>query len=153
MAGLENRVPPPLVAALAAAGEWACWRWLAAGRLDGAGSGWLAIALALVAAGLVLSAVLAFIRHRTTVDPLHPDRAAVLVTGGVFGLSRNPMYLAMALALAAWCLFLPHLAAPLWLAGFVLWIDRLQIVPEERFLSARFGADFAAYRTRVRRWL
>jgi protein-S-isoprenylcysteine O-methyltransferase Ste14 len=153
MAGLEHRVPPPLVAVLGAAGTWACWRLLPAGRGDFPGSGWLALVLALAAAALVLSAVLAFIRHRTTVDPLHPERASVLVTGGVFRLSRNPMYLAMALALGAWCLVWPHLAGPFWLAGFVLWIDRLQIVPEERFLSARFGADFATYRARVRRWL
>lgn len=153
MVGLEHRVPPPLVAALAAGGNYAAWRWLPSGRGDLPGAGWLALVLALLAAVLVLSAVLTFARHRTTVDPLHPDRASVLVTGGVFRLSRNPMYLAMAAALAAACLVWPHLSGPLWLAGFVLWIDRFQIVPEERFLAARFGRDFAAYRTRVRRWL
>ena len=38
-------------------------------------------------------------------------------------------------------------------AAFVLWIDRLQIRPEERQLALIFGPDYPAYRRRVRRWL
>jgi len=37
--------------------------------------------------------------------------------------------------------------------GFVLYMNRFQIYPEERALGQLFGADFAAYRQRVRRWL
>ena len=39
------------------------------------------------------------------------------------------------------------------LAGFVWYIDRFQIRPEERALSTLFGAEYAAYCARVRRWL
>jgi protein-S-isoprenylcysteine O-methyltransferase Ste14 len=49
-----------------------------------------------------------------------------------------------------------HLGA-LWpLAGpplFVLYINRYQIAPEERVMRRKFGAEYAAYAARVRRWL
>jgi protein-S-isoprenylcysteine O-methyltransferase Ste14 len=39
------------------------------------------------------------------------------------------------------------------LVAFVLYMNRLQIVPEERMLASRFERDYAEYRVRVRRWL
>jgi protein-S-isoprenylcysteine O-methyltransferase Ste14 len=39
------------------------------------------------------------------------------------------------------------------LPAFVLYMTRYQIVPEERALSDRFGADYADYVASVRRWL
>ena len=38
-------------------------------------------------------------------------------------------------------------------AAFVAFIGRFQIAPEERAISAKFGADYDAYRARVRRWI
>jgi protein-S-isoprenylcysteine O-methyltransferase Ste14 len=38
-------------------------------------------------------------------------------------------------------------------AFFVIYITCLQIIPEERVLKQRFGAEFSAYSARVRRWL
>ena len=49
------------------------------------------------------------------------------------------MYLGMALALTAWALWLGNGAAALLLAGFVAYISRFQIAPEERALRAHFG--------------
>ena len=39
------------------------------------------------------------------------------------------------------------------LPAFVVYMNRFQIGPEERALEAIFGAEFDAYRNRVRRWL
>jgi len=36
---------------------------------------------------------------------------------------------------------------------FVLYITRFQIIPEERVMEEKFGAEFEAYKSRVRRWL
>jgi protein-S-isoprenylcysteine O-methyltransferase Ste14 len=36
---------------------------------------------------------------------------------------------------------------------FVLYINRFQVVPEERVLSSMFGAAYSAYQAKVRRWL
>jgi protein-S-isoprenylcysteine O-methyltransferase Ste14 len=63
------------------------------------------------------------------------------------------MYLGLLFALIAWTafLFLPWAAVgPL---GFVLYINRFQIEPEERALAALFGTTFTAYAIKVRRWL
>ncbi len=109
----------------------------------------------LAGAGLCfdLLGLLAFRASRTTVNPLRPQRAAALVTHGVYRVTRNPMYVGMALLLLAWALYL---SAWLALAGpivFVLYITRFQILPEERALRARFGDAFTRYAAQVRRWL
>ena len=44
---------------------------------------------------------------------------------------------------------LHHLGA----LAFVLYMNRFQIVPEERVLSATFGDSYSAYTSKVRRWL
>ena len=153
MSRLENRIPPPLVAAAFALAMWACARWLpgVSARFSGQA---LAAALVLVSGlGVIATAIAQFVRARTTVDPLHPDAASTLVSGGIFRLSRNPMYLGMALVLAAWALWLGNGAAALLVVGFVAWIARFQIAPEERALRAHFGDAFDAYAQRVRRWI
>ncbi len=150
---LDHKIPPPVVGALAAAGMWG---------ISGLGPqiplpfvAKVAAVAVLVAAGLAvdLAGLLAFRGSRTTVNPLQPQRASALVTGGVYRITRNPMYLGMALLLLAWAAWL---SAWLALAGpvvFVLYITRFQILPEERALLANFGEDFPRYAERVRRWL
>lgn len=114
-----------------------------------------ALAFPVAAVGVLLDAIalLHFFRRRTTVNPLKPASAAALVTGGIFRFSRNPMYLGLATLLLAWAVYLGNLAALAGVALFVLYMNRFQIAPEERALEARFGAEYIAYRTRVRRWL
>jgi protein-S-isoprenylcysteine O-methyltransferase Ste14 len=113
------------------------------------------LALGLGAAGLVLdaAALAAFVRARTTVNPLRPEKSSALVRSGAYRLSRNPMYLGLALLLAGWAIWLANALALALLPAFVAWLDRFQIRPEERALAARFGAEYEAYRARVRRWL
>lgn len=97
---------------------------------------------------------LAFRRVGTTVNPLRPATSSVLVTHGVYRYTRNPMYLVgQATVLAGAMLYLQNLTALLAVPLFVLYITRLQIVPEERVLSARFPEAYALFRQRVRRWL
>jgi protein-S-isoprenylcysteine O-methyltransferase Ste14 len=63
------------------------------------------------------------------------------------------MYLGFLLALAGWAAYLANAGAALLLPVFVAYLTRFQIIPEERALSAKFGAAFAAYASGVRRWL
>ena len=63
------------------------------------------------------------------------------------------MYLGMLLVLAGWAVWLASVAAVAVLPAFVLYMNRLQIEPEERALASRFGSDFEDYRRSVRRWL
>lgn len=76
-----------------------------------------------------------------------------MVTSGVYRVSRNPMYLGFLLALAWWVVFLSHLLAFALLPLFMWYMNRFQIVPEERALAAKFGSEFTEYSRAVRRWL
>lgn len=150
---LELRVPPPVVALVLAA--------LMIGlaphspTLALPSSVRLGLTGLLVVAGLAfdLAGLLAFRRLRTTVNPLRPDKTSALVTRGVYRITRNPMYLGMALWLLGWAVWLGALGAFLGPVAFVAWITRFQIQPEERVLAERFGPAFTDYRRRVRRWL
>lgn len=150
---LENKVPPPLVALVF--GGLMGGASLGLPGLDLAWGTRLLLALPLIGAGLlfVLAGGVSFRRARTTVNPLKPEAASALVTSGIYCYTRNPMYVGFALWLLAWGLYLASPLVLLGVLGFVLYMNRLQIAPEERALGRLFGADFAAYRQRVRRWL
>ena len=104
--------------------------------------------LALAVRGLV-----DFRRARTTVDPRHPERTARIVTHGIYRFSRNPMYLGFVLLLLGLAIALQSAVGLPVTAVAASFLHRFQIAPEERWLSERFGAEYVAYRARVRRWL
>jgi protein-S-isoprenylcysteine O-methyltransferase Ste14 len=132
--------------------------WVAAWRLTGLAltlPARAAIGLLLAFAGgaVGLAGVAAFRRQRTTVDPTRPEAATALVRAGIYRHTRNPMYLGLALGLAGCAWWLANAAALALVAVFVAWIDRLQVVPEERALRRKFGAEFERYAEGVRRWI
>jgi protein-S-isoprenylcysteine O-methyltransferase Ste14 len=150
---LELKLPPPLLAGLAGGAMWLTARRLPALALDWPGQQALAMALAVSGVLLDLSAAIAFYRARTTINPLNPDNTSAMVTAGIYRFSRNPMYLGLLLMLSGWALYLAHPLAWLGLPLFVLGLTRLQILPEERILSEKFGAHYTAYAAVVRRWI
>lgn len=150
---LEHRVPPPIVAACTAGLMLPAAWLLPVLAFDFPVRAPIAAAVACLGALVSLTGVLQFWRARTTVNPLKPEAASALVIAGIYRWTRNPMYLGMAIVLAAWGIYLANLGALAVAALFVAYINRFQIAPEERALEARFGADFAAYRRAVRRWL
>jgi len=114
-----------------------------------------AIALFVCCAGLAISlgGVVVFRRANTTVNPITPEATTSMVTSGLYGFSRNPMYLGFLIVLIGWAIFLSHLMAFALLPLFVLYMNRFQIIPEERVLSAKFAHHFTAYKETVRRWI
>jgi protein-S-isoprenylcysteine O-methyltransferase Ste14 len=50
-------------------------------------------------------------------------------------------------------MYLANVLTLLFLLGFVWYMNRFQIEPEERALASLFGSAFAAYAVRVRRWI
>lgn len=129
---------------------------LLAGRLEP--EGWtlgplslLGWPLLLGALGLCLAALGRMRRHRTTAWPGRP--AGRLVTDGVFGLSRNPIYLGFVLGTAgAACLADAPLGLPA-APALLLLIGRRFVRAEEAGLGQAFGDEFEAYRARTRRWI
>ena len=113
----------------------------------------LAVILAFVGFSIDIAGVLSFLRAKTTIHPMKPGATSALVTSGVYALSRNPMYVGLLIVLVAWAMYLASvwtLAGP---AAFVLYINRFQIMPEERTLAAAFGDSYSSYKRAVRRWL
>lgn len=150
---LELKLPPLLLAGIVAA-----LMGLVAWALPGLAfalpaRAFAALGLAAAGAAIALLGVRAFARARTTVDPRVPHKSSSLVRSGVYRISRNPMYLGIALLLGAWALWLAHAPALLGVPAFVLYMNRFQIDAEERMLQRTFGADFERYRAQVRRWL
>jgi protein-S-isoprenylcysteine O-methyltransferase Ste14 len=110
--------------------------------------GWM-----LIAAGLALMiwAVATMVRARTTFNPYRPSTA--LVTTGPFRFTRNPIYLGDVLLYLGIALLFDALLAILLLPVVVAVMHYGVIVREERYLERRFGAEYAAYKSSVRRWL
>jgi protein-S-isoprenylcysteine O-methyltransferase Ste14 len=150
---LELRVPPPVVGVVVGLAMWLAAVAVPALDFDLPARGAAALAVAAVGLAIGATAFLQFRKANTTVNPLNPEASTALVIAGIYRLTRNPMYLGMLVILIAWSLWLSNLAAVVLLPLFVAYLNRFQIVPEERALEARFGAQFADYRRSVRRWL
>lgn len=75
-----------------------------------------------------------------------------LVTSGLFAWSRNPIFLAMRVCLAALTLLQPNPFTRVFLVGGDL-VMQFQVRLEEAFLRQQHGNVYADYCERVRRWL
>lgn len=150
---LELKIPPPVVAVAIGMGMWVLSRMLPHLTLLGRLRLPIAIALGVLGMCCTLAAVASFRRVGTTVNPTRPQDASLLVAKGIYRITRNPMYLGLALILVAWAVWLASAWALLGPALFVAYMTRFQIIPEERALVAKFGAQFSQYAARVRRWL
>lgn len=153
MAFLEHRIPPPAVALVLALLMWLSAPWLPGLGLPSLVRYGLALVAAVAGVGFLLPAARAFRSAGTTINPVRIENTSGLVTEGVYGLSRNPMYVSLTLVLVAIALLLDSLLAFAGPVAFVAWITYFQIIPEERMLAAKFGDAYAAYRQKVRRWL
>lgn len=153
MRWLEHRVPPLLVWVVFAGAMLGVARVVPTLTFKLPGAFACALAFAVLGAAVALAGVVAFRRARTTVNPLTPSAAGSVVSGGIYRLTRNPMYLGFLVALAGWAAHLSNAAAALLLPAFFAYMTRFQIKPEERALAAKFGPQFTQYMCRVRRWL
>lgn len=111
------------------------------------------LALAGIIVGIVIEGWAAglFRRAGTAVQPWKPS--TTLVRSGIYRFSRNPIYVGFGITYIGLAV---GLNSPLALALIIpcLWVvDRYVIQREERYLEARFGADYQNYKSSVRRWL
>lgn len=152
IAALELLVPPPVVALLCV-GLMFMLAWLfRAWQFPFPGRFLLAGVVAISGVALAVAGVRALRRAYTTISPFTPHKTAVLVVDGVYGRSRNPMYLGIGVVLVGIAIALANPATLLGPVMFVLWIDRFQIMVEERVLSDRIGTAYDDYRRRTPRW-
>lgn len=153
MQALELKIPPVVLVVLFALAMWLVALWLPSVALPAVWGQVSAVVLAAAGIAVALAGVLAFRQANTTVDPRVPQQTSSLVIRGIYRYSRNPMYLGFLLLLAALACYLMSAAAMVLLPLFVMYMNRWQISPEERYLLQKFGAEYQAYTKQVRRWL
>jgi protein-S-isoprenylcysteine O-methyltransferase Ste14 len=150
---LDNKVPPPAVALLVAAMMWHLSTYEPALSLSAEMSEILILFLVIVGVSFDVCGLLAFRQLKTTINPMSPNKTSALVTGGIYRLSRNPMYVGLFLFLMAWAIQLSMLWPFIGPVLFVIYITRFQITPEERVMESKFGDEYSIYKNKVRRWL
>ena len=145
-------IHPPIAWAIAAALGLALDRLLPLPFLPAAlpahrvGGGLFVLALALLVWGA------ATIMRAGSSVPTHRP-VTTIVEGGPYRFSRNPIYLAMMLALVALALAFDTLWLLAMLLPFALVIRFGVVAREEAYLERKFGDVYRRYRARVRRWL
>ncbi|TDS15346.1 protein-S-isoprenylcysteine O-methyltransferase Ste14 [Maribacter caenipelagi] len=149
---MELKVPPALVFLCFGLMMYLLAEFLPIGYFDFYGRMLLTKILAVMGIVIALLALIQFKMAKTTIDPTKPDKASNLVVDGIFKFSRNPMYLALLVILLALGVFLGNAFNTLVAAGFVGYMNRFQIIPEERILLDKFGRSFKDYCILTRRW-
>ena len=109
------------------------------------------VALAAVGFVMIGMGTRRFVAAGTNIPPNLPTTA--LVVDGIYGRTRNPLYLGttlvyLGLSVAAGSLWAIVLVVPL------VWVMNVGVVArEERYLERKFGDAYRAYKARVRRWV
>jgi protein-S-isoprenylcysteine O-methyltransferase Ste14 len=114
---------------------------------------WIYLGLIPLGIGIILNLNADRLFHQlgTTVKPF--KESTVLITDGVYKISRHPMYLGFVLILAGVAILLGSLALWIIIPIFVLVMEVIFIRVEERMLAEKFGIAWTKYKNRVHRWI
>jgi protein-S-isoprenylcysteine O-methyltransferase Ste14 len=109
------------------------------------------IALIIIGIDFIILARREFARYGQPTDPGHPTSRVVKT--GMFAISRNPLYLASIIILLGIALALNILWALVTLVVSIIICHYVLIIPEENYLTAKFGKEYRDYTATVHRWL
>ena len=152
MENLELKIPPVVVTFIFAFLMWLVSIQLPQGSMLVLYSIILAIIFLVGGVVIALAGVLSFHLAKTTVNPTKPNASSTIVRSGIYRFSRNPMYLGLLLVLVGWLLLLSNLIAFVLLPLYIVYMNRFQIIPEERILTSKFNNHYNDYKRSVRRW-
>ena len=148
---LKNKIPPPIVTLVFAALIYFSNKW--SPSIVFSGQSIISLFLMMVGFIVLLIAISAFIKRKTTINPLKPEAATSLVTTGIFRLSRNPMYLGLLLLIISLWIKTGAVLGFILVPSFVAYLNYFQILPEEHAMNALFSGEYKVYCQQVRRWL
>lgn len=150
---LKLKIPPPAYLLIFGFLMWAIAKKLLP-EFTWLESPWNYIGFPFMALALFMdvTALVQFVRAKTTPNPFSPSKTNELVTKGVYRFSRNPMYVGLLFWLIGWALFLGNFISFLLLPLFIWVLTVQQILPEESILEEKFGQAYLDYKKRVRRW-
>jgi len=114
---------------------------------------WNLIGLIPGIAGAVLNMVAdkEFKKAGTTAKPF--QKSSTLITGNVFRISRNPMYLGMVLILTSASMITGSLSPFFIVPPFIIFMENVFINVEEKMLEEKFGEAWKNYKSKVRKWI
>ena len=148
---MNTKIPPPIVTATFGLIIYFSKSFSPVYSFDN--SNIISVIFLLFGLGIFSAAVQSFKKHKTTINPLSPDKASSLVNSGIFSYSRNPMYLGMLLILLS-VSFKFNISGGLFISFlFKIYITRFQIIPEEKAMAKLFGEEFITYKNQTRRWI
>lgn len=150
---MNNKIPPPVIGLTCAFIMWVIAFFTPTVTLPITFKYFIVTILSALGLFFDFTALYYFRRAKTTINPLTPNKASVLVTEGIYRFSRNPMYIGLLLLLLSWAFFLQSILNLLILFLFTSLITHFQIKPEEAALEQAFGEKYINYKNSVRRWL
>ena len=145
------RILPPHVLLAACLSSWALDHWLPVTVLWGSTGRYIGGGIVATALAVNIYCALQFRRRQTTIVPF--QKSTALLTSGLYGYSRNPIYLSMVVVLVGLAMFwgslTPWLVPPLFMAIITVHFIRR----EEAMLTETFGDEYRNYCAHTRRWL
>jgi protein-S-isoprenylcysteine O-methyltransferase Ste14 len=115
---------------------------------------YILLGIPLILFGIYLNWIWVAIRFRketTTRDPNAIPKK--LIKNGPFKFTRNPTYFGMALTFIGLAILLGSISPFIIPILFVILIDRITILREEKNMEKRFGKEYLNYKKNVRRWI
>ena len=114
---------------------------------------WNLLGLIPLTLGIVINLVAdkSFKKHETTVKPL--ENSTVLITTGVFRLTRHPMYLGFVLILLGVAVLMGSVTPYAVVLVFAIFMEIVFIKYEEKKLEKTFSEVWLEYKKKVRRWV
>ena len=150
---LELKVPPVALFIIVFIASSFCAQQLILGAIA-LPYGMVVLGIGIVLSGVIgISGILEFRKQNTTVNPIKVETASAVVDSGIFGYTRNPMYLGLFILLFCFGYYFQNIFSILLSFAFVIYMNQFQIKPEERVLEQLFGAEYVDYKQKVRRWV
>ncbi|OUS39538.1 hypothetical protein A9R01_01235 ['Osedax' symbiont bacterium Rs2_46_30_T18] len=149
--GAAVKFPPPLIFGICIVSGYLLNFALPLSLTQLPGREYIAVLAVLLGLVLILGAVVALKRAKTSIEPWKPT--SNIVNTGVFALSRNPIYVAFICFSVAIGLLMNNLWIILFSPVAAVAVFYIAIDKEERYLSEKFQREYLDYCAKVRRWL
>ena len=111
----------------------------------------LGLAFVVIALFFLIRSFRQFFQSKNTLVTIWP--ASSLQTNGIYHITRNPMYLGLAIVYLGLSCIIGNWWNLILLPFLLLLVQQYIIKNEEKYLERRFGKEYADYRHKVRRWL
>ena len=111
----------------------------------------IGVILMITSLGLIVLTRREFSHYDQPTDPGHPT--SQVIKTGVFSISRNPLYFGSVMMFLGLAFVISTYWALLALIISIIVCHYILIIPEEKYLAAKFGGEYQKYTENVHRWL